>query len=242
MTKNPEVSSQPTIAGFLDHLDELRSRLIKSIIALIVGIVAYYPLISPTLDSLLKPIGQVVYTSPGDALLAQMTVMLIGGLIVASPIVIYQLWRFLSVGLKDNERKNVQLYAPLAGACFLLGVCFAYFVAIPFSIRFLLSMSTPKIVPMITINSYLSFVGTMLLSFGVVFELPLILIFLTKIGIATPEFLIQKRRYAIVFIFIISAIMTPPDVFSQCVMAFPLLILYEIGIIACRLTYRPKEG
>ena len=120
----------------------------------------------------------------------------------------------------------------------MLGAVFAYFVTIPISIRFLLSFSTDLIVPMITVKSYISFVGTMLLAFGVIFELPLVLMFLTKIGIATPAFLMQKRKHAIIIILVVSAFITPPDFITQLIMAVPLVILYEVGIVASKLTYR----
>jgi len=132
----------------------------------------------------------------------------------------------------------VRIFGPCSLFLFFLGGIFAYFVIIPISIHFLLSFSTPSIVPMITIKSYVSFVVTMLLAFGVVFELPLVLMFLTKIGVATPAFLVQKRKYAVVIILIVSAFITPPDCVTQILMALPLIVLYEAGIIISKITYR----
>ena len=140
--------------------------------------------------------------------------------------------------LKDNERKYIFLLAPFSLLFFLAGGLFAYFIMIPVSLRFLLSFSSDFIVPMITIKNYISFVGMMILAFGAVFELPMVLVFLTKIGIVTPQFLAEKRRHAIVFILIVSALLTPPDAVTQIIMSVPLVVLYEIGIMACRLTRR----
>jgi sec-independent protein translocase protein TatC len=124
---------------------------------------------------------------------------------------------------------------------FIAGGLFAYFVAIPVALRFLLSFSTATIVPMITVKNYIAFVGTMLLAFGIIFELPLVIMFLTRIGIATPKFLAEKRRHAIVLILIVSAILTPPDCFTQALVALPLMILYEIGLLASKMAFSGKK-
>jgi sec-independent protein translocase protein TatC len=232
MDKSPEDLS------FFDHLEELRNRLIKSISAVLVAACLFYFVVDEVFAVLIKPVGKLVFTAPAEAFVARMTLTFFGGLFLALPVILYQIWRFVAAGLKENEIKYVHFFAPCSFFLFIAGGFFAYFIIIPISIRFLLGFATDVIVPMITITSYISFVGTMLLAFGVVFELPLILMFLTKIGIATPAFLIQKRRYAIVIILIVSAVITPPDFITQLIMAVPLIILYEAGIIASKLTYR----
>lgn len=232
MSRSPEDSS------FFDHLEELRSRLIKSVLAVLAAAFLFYAVADEVFAFLVKPVGRLVFTAPGEAFIARMTLALFGGLFLAFPVVVYQIWRFVAAGLKENEIRYVRFFAPCSFVLFVVGGLFAYFIAIPICIRFLLSFSTDVIVPMITIKSYISFVGTMLLAFGVVFELPLILMFLTKIGVATPAFLIQKRRHAIVIILIVSAFITPPDVITQLIMAVPLIVLYEAGVIAAKLTYR----
>jgi len=225
-------------ASFFDHFEELRNRLIVSILSICIGAGLFYIIIDEVFAILVKPVGQLVFTAPGEAFIARIMLTLLGGFFLALPVILYQIWRFVASGLKGHEIKYVRLFAPCSFLLFILGGLFAYFVIIPLSIRFLLSFSTDFIVPMITIKSYISFVGTMLLAFGIVFELPLILVFLTKIGIATPAFLIQKRNYAIVLILIVSALITPPDFITQLLMAVPLVLLYEAGIIASQLTYR----
>jgi len=224
--------------SFTDHLSELRIRLIKCIIAVVVTASIVYAFIEQTIAFLINPVGEVVFTSPGDAFVARITLTLFGGVLLAFPYVLFHIWQFVSAGLREEEKKYVKLFGPASGILFIIGCAFAYGVCIPISLKFLLGFSNDLIVPMINIKSYFSFIGTMLLAFGVIFELPLILVFLAKIGIATPEFLKQKRKYAIIIILIASALITPPDVITQLIMAVPLIILYEIGIVAVRYTIK----
>lgn len=226
--------------SFLGHLEELRSRILKSLLAVALTSVFSYAYADPLLKFLIKPVGHLVFTSPAEAFLATINVTVWGGVILAFPFILYQFWSFVYEALTESERKYVRIFGPFSLILFLSGIVFGYFVMAPISLRFLLSFSSASLVPMIRASEYLSFVGSFVLAFGVVFELPLILIFLVKIGIASPEFLRQKRRYAIVVIFILSAILTPPDCVSQFLMAVPLLVLYELGILLARIIYRPR--
>ncbi|HLD70180.1 MAG TPA: twin-arginine translocase subunit TatC [Candidatus Omnitrophota bacterium] len=225
---------------FLGHLEELRSRLIKSLFVLALTSIFSCVFADEFLKLLIKPVGHLVFTSPAEGFLATLNVTLWGGVILAFPFILYQFWAFVSQALTEPERKYVRIFGPFSLILFLGGIVFGYFVMVPISLRFLLGFSSASLVPMIRASEYLSFVGSFVLAFGVVFELPLILVFLAKIGIASPEFLRQQRRYAIVFIFILSAILTPPDCASQLLMAAPLLVLYELGILLSRAVYRPK--
>lgn len=236
MTKTTSV--RPKEASFFDHLDELRGRLIKSALSVMIAGCFFYSFVDRALEMIIKPVGRIVFTAPGDAFTARIMLSFLGGFFLALPVILFQVWRFVAVGLKEHEIRYIRFFGPCSAVFFLLGGMFAYFVFIPISVRFLLSFSTASIVPMITIKNYMSFVVTMLLAFGVIFELPLILMFLTKIGIATPAFLVQKRRHAIVIILIVSAFLTPPDCVTQLIMAVPLMVLYEAGIIVSKLTYR----
>lgn len=230
MRRNPDDLS------FIGHLEELRARLIKSLLAVLVAACLFYAFIDRILAALIQPVGKVVFTSPSDAFVARITLAFYGGVVLAMPVILFQIWRFVAAGLKENEKKHIFLFAPFSFLLFVSGGCFAYGIMIPVSLRFLLSFSSAFIVPMITIKNYISFVGMMILAFGITFELPLVLVFLTKMGIVTPPFLVQKRRHAVVLILVVSALVTPPDAVTQIIMAVPLMILYEIGIIACRLT------
>lgn len=228
--------------SFFSHLDELRDRLIKSLVAVVITSCVFYFFVDDVLYFLIKPLGQIVFTSPADAFIARLTLTLMGGAILAIPVIFYHIWQFIATGLKEHERKYLNLFIPTSSLLFLIGGAFAYFIIIPISLQFLLQFSSDYMVPMITIKSYLSFVGTLILAFGVVFELPLVLMFLTKIGIATPEFLRQKRKHSIVGILILSALITPPDIVTQIIMAGPLIVLYEIGIIASKFVYKERGG
>jgi len=223
--------------SFYEHLEELRNRLIKSVLAVILATVCFYLFVDQFLALMIQPVGRLVFTAPGEAFIARMMLALFGGLVLALPIVLYQIWSFVAAGLKEREVKYIKFFAPFSFILFISGVLFAHFIAVPISIRFLLSFSTDIVVPMITVKSYISFVVTMFLAMGVVFELPLVLMFLTKIGIASPAFLMDKRRHAIVIILIVSAIITPPDFITQLIMAGPLIILYEIGIFMSKFVY-----
>lgn len=235
------MNPRPKELSFWEHLEELRGRLVKSILAIVIGAFIFYLFVDRILAILILPVGKVIFTSPVDAFLARLYLTLWGGFLLALPVVLYQIWQFAALALTPKEHRYILFWAPLSFLLFIFGALFAYFVMIPISLKFLLGFAGDSIVPMIEIKNYISFVGTMVLAFGVVFELPLVLLFLTKIGIATPAFLIQKRRHAIVIILIISAILTPPDVFTQIIMAAPLLVLYEIGICVCRWTCRASN-
>jgi sec-independent protein translocase protein TatC len=190
------------------------------------------------MPNLIKPAGKLVFIAPQEAFIANIKIALFGGLFLASPFVTYQIWRFVSAGLKRNEMKYTLIFGPLSFLFFLLGIAFGYFIIVPIGIKFLLGFATELVTPMLTISKYISFVGMLTLAFGVVFQLPVVSLFLTKLGIITPYFLSSKRRYAVVFIFLLAAVLTPPDIITQCLMAVPLLVLYEIGIIFSKIAYK----
>ena len=222
-----------------EHLEELRSRILKSIAAIIVISCIFYSFVDKIFPHLVKPVGGVVFIAPQEAFLARVKIAFFGGLFLASPIILYQIWRFISGGLHKNERKYTLLFGPVSFVFFIMGASFGYGIIVPIGIKFLLGFATEFIKPMISISRYISFIGMLTLAFGLVFQLPLISLFLTKIGIVTPQLLSKKRKHAIVCIFILAAMLTPPDVITQSLMAVPLLILYEIGIIFSKLAYKP---
>lgn len=221
-----------------EHLEELRKRIIRAVICIIIMSCILYNFMDVLVPILVRPVGKLVFTSPQEAFVANIKLAFWGGFFFSSPFVLYEVWQFVSRGLKENERRYIRIFGPLSFILFILGAVFGYFVIIPIGIKFLLGFATDFVTPMITINNYISFIGGITLAFGVVFELPLVILFLTKMGIVTPEFLVEKRRHAIVLIFIAAAFLTPPDVITQCLMAFPLLALYEIGIIFSKISYK----
>lgn len=223
----------------VEHLQELRGRVIKSVIFILIISCFLYNLVNLLLPNLVKPVGRLVFIAPQEAFIANIKIAFLGGLFLSSPFVLYQVWKFISVGLKPNEKKYALIFGPLSFIFFIFGASFGYFIVVPMGIRFLLGFATDFISPMITISRYISFMGTLTLTFGLVFQLPLISLFLTKIGVVTPAFLSNKRRHAIVFLFILAALLTPPDVITQCLMVAPLLILYELGVVFSKIAYKP---
>ncbi len=222
---------------FLDHLEELRWRLIKALAALFVGILICGIFTDQVLYVILRP-GRVadppvvfINTHPMGMFLVRMNAALIGGLILALPVILYQLWLFVAPGLYQKERGYVMGIVSGTLVCFLMGASLAYFGAVPTMLKFLVAMGTEDIKTMIDVRQYISFVSYTVLAFGIVFEMPMVAFFLAKFGILTPPFLRHYRRYAYLGIFIVAAVATPsPDPFSQVMLAVPLCILYEISI------------
>ncbi len=234
------MKSRKTPLTVLDHLDELRGRVLQFLFVYLVCCVPAYYLTAGILPYIIRPVGSVVFNAPGEAFAAYMMLTLLTGFIIALPYFLYQAWAFAWEALTDKERKYIVIFGPLSLVFFLTGGAFAYYVIVPLAIKFLLGFSSQYVVPMISINSYISFIASLVLSFGIVFELPLVLVFLVKIGIATPAFLKHFRRHAVLGILVVSALLTPPDVVSQLLMAVPLVVLYELGVLFSVLAYQKK--
>jgi sec-independent protein translocase protein TatC len=225
---------------FTKHLDELRGRMIKCAVAVAVGFFISYAfkeqilawLMIPLLQSL--PPGEtqkLIYTAPHEAFFTYLKVSFIGGVMLAVPVILFQLWRFIAPGLYTNEKKYIFPIVFLSSVFFVGGALFGYFFVFPTGFQFFTSFANQYITPMITTKEYLSFVIRLLLGFGIIFELPIFVFFLAKIGVVSSQFLRKQRKWAIVLIFVIAAALTPgPDVFSQVMMAGPLLILYELSV------------
>ncbi len=233
---NDQPQSQEREMGFLDHLEELRWRILTAVIAVLVGsiVAAFFAdvlvkqvLLAPLLAVGLKP--QVL--TPYGIMLTYMQVVIVVGIIAAMPIILYQLWKFVSPGLLPNERQYAFGIVFFTSLCFLSGIAFAYFVLVPTALRFFSTFGTDVFTLNIAINEYISFMLSLILGAGLVFELPMITYFLTKIGILNPAFMRKYRRHAIVAILIISAIVTPtPDILTQSLLAAPMILLYEVSI------------
>ena len=224
------------------HLQELRKRLILSFVAIGIGFGACYALSKPLFDILAAPLmqvmpvgGSLIFTSVAEAFFTYMKVGFIGGLILASPFVLYQIWAFVAPGLYRHEKKYVIPFILLGSLFFALGICFAYYVALPMGYRFLLGYATDFIKPLPSIKEYLSFSIKFLLAFGLVFEFPVVLLLFARIGIIDAKAMAKRRRYAILLIFVFAAVVTPPDLISQVLMALPLIALYELSILLAKL-------
>lgn len=220
---------------FVEHLEELRSRIIKSVAFIILTSLILYTLKDKMIAFMTRPVGSLVFIAPTEAFVSSIKIALFAGLYASSPFIFYQIWQFISAGLEKKEGRHVFFFGLFSFFFFLIGSLFGYFLIVPIGMKFLLGFTSSFLYPMISMAKYISFVMMLSLAFGAVFQLPIVILFLTKIGIVTPKFLAEKRKYAIVIIFIAGALFTPPDVITQCLMAIPLIFLYELSIFLSRL-------
>lgn len=231
----------------LDHLAELRERLIKAVVALAIGAALSLFLFTPTLfDIVTKPMepNTPVALRPTETIVVYFKLALIIGLVVSMPVVLYQTMRFVAPGLTTQERRYLAYLLPAATVSFALGVAFAAVVMLPFTIKYLQGFLGDIVRPTYSIDAYISFVTGMLFWIGVVFETPLVIFFLAKIGVVTPQFLASNRKFALVIVAILAAVVTPtPDPFNMLIVMVPLLLLFEVGVLLARLAKpvaRPK--
>lgn len=242
--------------SFFEHLEELRWRIVKMLIGIVIGTALCVAINDFLVNSiLLRPISQLnASLSPGQhpihlqnlkpfgQLFVYMEVAIVGGIILSLPNILYQLWAFIAPGLMPKERKYVRSIVFFSTFCFLLGVFFAYQVMLPAALQFFAGFGTPLIEDNIAINEYLSFIISVLLAAGLVFELPMVSWFLSKIGILKPSFMRKYRRHSIVVVFILAAFLTPgTDPVSQILLAIPMLSLYEVSIWISVWTWKAKN-
>lgn len=225
----------------LEHLGELRKCLTYSLIVIAAGGFVCYPAVDLVIRDLAKPVGKLYFTGPVEAFWCRIQIAFFLGLLASLPVVLFQVWSFIQRGLLLKEKRFVFSVTAVSFLLFMSGASFCYFFVIPVGVKFLLAYSSDTLVPMITISRYLSFVTTLIVSFGLIFELPVAIGFLTKVGIFNSQMLRQQWRFAVVIIFIAAAALTPgPDVFSQLVMAIPLLVLYGVSILVAMSIERRK--
>ncbi|MDE5831703.1 MAG: twin-arginine translocase subunit TatC [Desulfovibrio sp.] len=235
--------------GLLDHLAELRSRLLKSAIAVALAFGVCWYFVDPLFDILLDPLLAVLpegthaqYTTLPEAFFTRMTVAFVASLFLASPVIFYQIWAFVAPGLYDEEKRYIIPIAFVSALFFAAGGAFCYFIVFPFAFKFFISYSTPEIVITPKVGDYLSFVLKLLFAFGLIFETPIFTLFLARMGLITSKMMRKAWKYAVVAIFVLAAILTPPDVVSQLLMAGPMLLLYEISIgVAAIFGKKPKK-
>ena len=222
---------------FLEHIEELRWRIIYSLIGVGVGALICWIFVDYLVDDvLLLPASRVGLhlqnLKPFGQLMLYFEVAMVGGLILSLPNVFYQLWKFISPALRKNERRYISAIVAFSTLCFLLGIVFAYFIMLPYSLKFVSQFGSKNITNDFAIDEYMTIILSIMLGAGLVFELPMISFFLTKLGILTPQFMRKYRRHAIVIIFIAAAFLSPgTDPVSQIILAVPLIVLYEISII-----------
>ena len=230
--------------SFLDHLEELRWRLIYAIIGIVVGSIAAWIFIEPLVELvLLKPArdaGAVLQNlRPFGQLFLFVQVSIVVGIVITLPNLFYQLWRFISPALKKTEKNYILSIVIFSTLCFLAGIAFAYFVMLPLALKFAAEFGTEAIKNEFAINEYMSIIISVMLAAGFIFELPMVSFFLTKLGILTPAFMKKYRRHAIVAILVLAAFLTPgADPISQIVLAVPLVLLYEISIFISKISMK----
>jgi len=233
---------------FTDHLQELRTRLMRVLVVVGIGCVLCWYFKEQLFQIITRPLFQVlpqnshmIYTGLPEAFFNYMKISFFASLFLTSPYILYQLWKFVSPGLYKSEKKYVIPFLVSSTILFIGGILFGYYLALPPAFGFFIEFSSDFLKPMVSLREYLSFSLQLLLAFGISFELPVILFFLAKIGVVNSKILAKHRRYAILVIFIAAAILTPsPDAFSQIIMAIPLLGLYEIGIFVAKFAEKKR--
>jgi sec-independent protein translocase protein TatC len=237
--------------SFLSHLIELRSRLLRAVVAVLLILVALIPLANKLYAWLAKPLidhlpvgGAMIATDVASPFFAPLKLAFFVALFLAMPFILYQIWAFVSPGLYRHERKLAMPLLASSVVLFYTGCAFAYYLVLPAIFTFMTSVAPEGVAVMPDISRFLDFVLVLFLAFGFCFEVPVALVILVAIGVATPEQLVRSRPYTIVGAFVIAAILTPPDVISQLLLAIPMCLLYEVGIFASRLLAKrvTREG
>jgi len=233
---------------FMSHLEELRKRLVVCAIAVGAGFVVCYFFSQTLFGLLVHPLREVmpegerlIFTNLPEMFFTYLKVAFIAGVLLAAPIIFYQIWMFVAPGLYRNEKRYLFPFVISSTILFVGGAVFGYSVVFPFGFKFFIGFSNEYVKALPKVNEYFSFSIKLLFAFGLVFELPVVIFFLTRMGIVTPEVLKRKRKYAILLTFALAAILTPPDVITQCMMAGPLIILYEVGIMVAMIAKRKRE-
>jgi len=251
---------------FTEHLADLRKRIIISLVFVVIGFAVCFNYSEDIFRALTFPLRygisititspfiqliekkathntSLVFLAPAEAFWMHMKVSIIAGVVLSLPVIFFQFWKFISPGLLHKEKKYVVPFVIITTTFFLIGVAYCYFLVLPFAMGFLLTYKTESMVPMISVEKYVDFCLKFLLAFGAIFELPILIVFFTRIGIVSPKTLAKHRKYAILIAFIAAAILTPtPDVFNQTLMAVPMIVLYEIGLLVSRIFVRKKPA
>jgi sec-independent protein translocase protein TatC len=250
--------------SFFEHLGELRKRVMITVVALLLFFIVIFNYSEFLLKGLTFPMRNelvfklkppyvdfvpkatkalnLVFLEPAEAFWMHIKLSMIAAFFLSIPVILAQIWMFISPGLRSNEKKHVLPFVTAGTVLFVCGMAFCFFIVLPFALGFLLTYKTESLTAMISIGNYVDFTLKFLLAFGLIFELPIAILFLAKLGIVTPEKLAKSRKYAIVIAFIASGILTPtPDAFNQTLMAVPMIVLYEIGILAAKLMFPTKD-
>lgn len=227
----------------IEHIDELRKRIIIVIISILIGTGASYIFIEELMDIIIKPAEGLdfIYISPPELFLEYIKIAFVFGIAISMPIIIVQTWLFIKPGLKKKEKFFI-LFSMIMGLIFFIsGILFAYFIITPLTLKFFSNMSLDQIAPLFSFSNYIKFISSLLVSFGLVFELPMIVILLTQLNLVTPCIFKKYRKIVVLTVFVIASLLTPPDVISQILLGVPMTLLYEFSILLSVLIYKRKQ-
>lgn len=227
----------------VEHLSELRRRVIFVIIVFIGATLVSYNFSEPIIRSIIEmaPEMKLVFISPSELFMANLKIAILMGLVIASPVILTNLWLFVSPALEKGQKRAIIVALSIGGVFFVLGAYFAFRIVLPTILQFFMGFKIPEIEEMISFNSYLTLVVNTMLSFGIVFEMPSIMMILTKLGLIKVAFMKRYRKYVILVIFVVGALLTPPDVISQVMIAVPMLVLFETGLLLSSMIERKKK-
>lgn len=233
----PDVQTEQPLR---DHLQEFRKRLIICLVVVAIAALACYNYVDDIIALLSGPAGKLYFMNPSEVFFTYMEIALYAGILFTLPVLLYEVWAFVAPALWPEERRAVLVILPTAVILFYVGLVFAYYLVIPAAVTFFMGFATQTLQPMFSLESYLSFILALTLPFGLIFELPLIVVFLAKIGLVTGDFLKGKRKILIVIAFIFAAVVSPTtDIFTQTMIAVPLIVLYEISLfIVCKVMHK----
>lgn len=227
----------------VEHLGELRTRIIIIVASVIILSAISYQFIDKIITLAIEPANDLdfIYITPSELFLTYVKTSLLSGVILSLPVILYQIWRFILPGITFKKKVYMALVNILAMGFFCAGAYFAYRVIIPITLEFFTKFSRVEIAPMFTFANYTSFLISLLLAFGVAFELPIVVMLLTQFNLITPTILKATRKYIILVIFVLAAVLTPPDIVSQGLLALPMIFLLELSILISTLIYRGKK-
>ena len=230
---------------FVEHLEELRKRIIICLIAVGIGFAVSYAFakkifafLTIPLEKALPPQSTLIFTSPTEAFLTYLKTAIISGLFLAIPVVLYQIWKFIAPGLYEREKTYAVPFVLSSSILFIGGALFGYFIVFPFAFKFLMGFASESLQALPSMREYFNIAVKLLFAFGITFETPVFIFFLARLGIVNYTMLRSYRKYAIILAFVVAALLTPPDVFTQLMMALPLVILFELSLLITRISER----